>query len=661
MEATELLERTGEALGAGRGRRFSGVMGKLASALALIMGGYILLYVSDVFYYLGFYLYGAHRALVYSLVLTLVFLLVPATKNAPRDRLPWYDALLAVGGALSSLYIFTNWEQVTRFYGQPTPLILILGGIMLLTTLEAARRTVGSAVALLGAFFIFYVLFGNHFPGFLFTRGYSYERMIGHFYTSDGALFGLAMEIFSVVVATYVIFGQFIQVSGAGDFFLKLGISLVGRYRGGPAKVAVFASSLFGTVSGSAVANVVVDGPITINMMKRLGYRSPFAGGVEAAASNGGQIMPPVMGAAAFLMAEILGIPYWSVAIAAVLPALLYYVALYFMLDFEAAKTGLRGLDKEEIPPFLATLKEGWFFLIPIAVLLFLIGQLGYNVAKSGLYATGILVAVSYFKKETRLTPSKIKGALQQGALAFADLGPAAGVIGIIMSAVSLTGLGMTLSGGLIDASGGHLWALLVLTAIASIIMGMGASTLLVYIVLAVFVAPAVIKMGVDPLGAHLFIFYFGVMSLVTPPVALAAYAAAVIANADFWKTGWEASRLSIVGYIVPFIFVYQPALLMHGSLGEILLAAGSALIGTIALAAAMSGYLFNPVSWWQRFLLGAGSVTLIYPGWKTDLIGLALLAVAAAGTNLAKIVAGRSQAPQPQESATYRDPSTHF
>ncbi len=647
MEATELLDRTGEALAAGRSRRYSGFMGKFISALPLITSSYILLYVGDFFDYLGLHLYGAHRALVYAFALILVFLLVPAGKKAPLDRLPWYDALLAAAGAISSLYIFFNWEQVTLFYGQPTLLILVLGGITLLTTLEAARRTVGSAVAILGAIFIFYVLFGNYFPGFLFTRGYSYMRMIGHFYTSDGALFGLALEIFSVVVATYVIFGQFIQVSGAGDFFLKLGISLVGGYRGGPAKVCVFASSLFGTVSGSAVANVVVDGPITINMMKRLGYRAAFAGGVEAAASNGGQIMPPVMGAAAFLMAEILGIPYWSVAVAAFLPALLYYVALYFMLDFEAAKTGLSGLDKEEIPPFFETLREGWFFLIPIVVLLFFIGYLGYNVAKSGLYATVSLVAVCYLRKETRLSLSKIKSGLEQGALAFADLGPAAGVIGIIMSAVSLTGLGMTLSSGLIEASGGHLWLLLVLTAIASIVMGMGASTLLVYIVLAMFVAPAVIKMGVEPLAAHLFIFYFGCMSLVTPPVALAAYAAAVIAKADYWKTGWEASRLGIVGYIAPFIFVYQPALLLHGSTGEVLLAATTAVIGTIALAGAMSGYFFGSVFWWQRILLGVGSVTLIYPGWKTDLIGLALVLVVVAGAKLANMFGRRTEVPQ--------------
>jgi len=304
-------------------------------------------------------------------------------------------------------------------------------------------------------------------------------------------------------------------------------------------------------------------------------------------------------------------------------------------------------LDKEEIPPFFEILKEGWFFLIPIVVLLFFIGYLGYNVAKSGLYATLSLVAVCYLRKETRLSLSKIKSGLEQGALAFADLGPAAGVIGIIMSAVSLTGLGMTLSSGLIEASGGHLWLLLVLTAIASIIMGMGASTLLVYIVLAMFVAPAVIKMGVEPLAAHLFIFYFGCMSLVTPPVALAAYAAAVIAKADYWKTGWEASRLGIVGYIAPFIFVYQPALLLHGSTGEVLLAATTAVIGTIALAGAMSGYFFGSVFWWQRILLGVGSVTLIYPGWKTDLIGLALVLVVVAGAKLANMFGRRTEVAQ--------------
>jgi TRAP transporter 4TM/12TM fusion protein len=627
-DATELLDRTGEAMAAGRSRRYSGVLGKFVTALATLLGLYILLYVGDVFDYFHLNLYGAHRALVYAIVLVLVFLLVPGSKRAPRDHVPWYDVVMAVGGAGASLYMFFNWEQVTLFYGRPTPLILILGTVSLLTTLEAARRTVGSAVSILGASFIVYVLYGNYFPGFLFTRGYSYERMIGHFYTSDGALFGLALEIFTVIVATYVIFGQFIQVSGAGDFFLKLGISLVGRYRGGPAKVAVVASSIFGTVSGSAVANVVVNGPITINMMKGLGYRAEFAGGVEAAASNGGQIMPPVMGAAAFLMAEILGVSYWSVALAAFVPAVLYYVALYFMLDFEAAKTGLRGLEKKDIPPFFATLKKGWFFIVPMVVLLALIGYFGYDVAKSGLYATLVLIGVSYFKKETRLTPAKIKISLEQGALAFADLGAAAGVIGIIMSAVSLTGLGMTLSSGLINVAGGQLWLLLILTAIASIIMGMGASTLLVYIILAMFVAPAVVKMGVDPLAAHLFIFYFGCMSLVTPPVALAAYAAAVIAKADFWETGWESSRLGIVGYIVPFIFVYQPALLLHGSTGEVILAATSAVIGTVALAGAMTGYFFGAISRLQRVALFVAAITLIYPGWKTDLIGLALVVV---------------------------------
>jgi TRAP transporter 4TM/12TM fusion protein len=332
--------------------------------------------------------------------------------------------------------------------------------------------------------------------------------------------------------------------------------------------------------------------------------------------------------------------PYWSVAVAAFLPAVLYYVALYFMLDFEAAKTGLRGMDRKDIPPFRETLKEGWFFLLPVVVLLVLIGHVGYNVAKSGLYSLLVLVAVSYLRKETRLDLKKIQSGLQQGALAFAELGAAAAVIGIIMAAVSLTGLGMTLSSGLIEASGGHLWLLLLLTAIASIIMGMGASTLLVYIVLAMFVAPAIIRMGVEPLAAHLFIFYFGCMSLVTPPVALAAYAAAVIARADYWKTGWEASRLGIVGYIVPFIFVYQPALLLKGSAGEVLLAGTTSVIGSIALAGAMSGYFFGSVFQWQRALLAVGAVTLIYPGWKTDLLGLILVAIVVAGMRLARPLA---------------------
>jgi TRAP transporter 4TM/12TM fusion protein len=697
MEATKALDKSGEALAAGRNRQFTGLMGKFVSGLSIALSLYIILYVAGLWdwvalNYLGKYLgfasfWGPHRPLAYAFTLLLVFLLAPARKGARRDYLPWYDVVLGVGGAISSFYVFLHWDDVRNFYAVPTIPQLVMGGIVLVATLEAARRTLGLALMALGAFFIFYTMYGDHFPGFLLTKGYSYPRMIGHYYLSATGLFGSAMEVFTAVVAMFVIFAQFIQMSGAGEFFLKLGMSVVGRFRGGPAKVAVFSSSLFGTVSGLAVANVVSTGSITIPMMKRSGYKPHFAGAVESAASNGGQIMPPVMGAAAFLMADMLGMPYWAVVVAAFLPALLYYIALYFMLDFEAARTGLRGLPREQLPSVLGTLKEGWYFLVPMIVLVVLIGNEGWTAQKAGLYATITLVLINmmvvlygkrhessrsqlylavivllmllqvaifliprfipdtatlvtmplvflvvvpslFLLRGTRMGPGVMVGALQRGANSMAQLGPAAAIIGILMGAVSLTGLGVTLSSGLLEASGGSMPVLLILTALACIIMGMGSSTLLVYVVLAIFIAPALIQMGIPPLAAHLFIFYFGMMSLITPPVALAAYAAAAVAEADFWKTGLQAARLGIVGYIVPFMFVFQPPLLLQGTIGEIVVSTSTAIIGAIALAGAMSGYLLGRAQWWERLFLAAAALTLIYPGWATDLAGLALLAV---------------------------------
>ncbi|MBI4289044.1 MAG: TRAP transporter fused permease subunit [Chloroflexi bacterium] len=629
FDANKILQKSGEAVGGGQIRQFSGPWRWIMSGLAIAFSIYILLYVGDVTEWVGLRLFGSHRALAYATVMLLVFLFIPARKGKVQDRVPWYDILLGLGGAAASLYVFWNWESQVESYATPSVVQMVLGALALLTTLEAARRTLGWALSILGAFFIVYTLYGNFFPGFMLTKGYSYSRMLGHYYLSGTGLYGSAMEIFTVVVAVYVIFAQFVQISGAGDFFFKLGLAVVGRFRGGPAKVAVFSSSLFGTVSGLAVANVVVDGGITIPMMKKTGYKPEVAAAVEASASNGGQIMPPVMGTAAFLMADMLGIPYWGVAAAAVLPALFYYVALYFMLDFEAAKTGLKGLPRVEIPPIWRTLKEGGVFLLPLGVLIYFIGVLDFSAQKSGLFALLALVAVSFIRKETRPGVRDILGALEKGAHSTAQLGPAAGAIGILMSAVTLTGLGVSLSSGLLQVAGGSLILLLILTAVAALIMGTAASTLLVYVILAMFVVPGVVKAGVDPLAAHMFVFYFGMISMVTPPVGLAAYAAAAVGGADYWKTGWQAARLSIVGFIVPFIFVFHPAMLFKGTAEEIALAGVSGVAGTIALAAAMIGYVFTTAHWWERILLGAGALLMMTPGWETDLIGIALISIA--------------------------------
>lgn len=644
VDTNDILKKSGEGPVLSQMRQFRGPWRWIMSGLAVALILYILLYVGDVTEWLGLRLFGAHRALAYAVITLLIFFFVPATKKSDRTRVPWYDILGGLGGAAASLYIFWNWETQVENYATPTALQLVLGGIAIATTLEAARRTMGWVLAAIGGFFILYTLFGNYFPGFLLTKGYSYPRMLGHYYLSGTGIFGTAMDMFTVIVAAFMIFGQFVQSSGAGDFFFKLGLAIVGRFRGGPGKVAVFSSSLFGTVSGSAVANVVVDGGITIPMMKKTGYKAETAAGIEAAASNGGQIMPPVMGTAAFLMADILGMPYWGVALAAVLPAILYYVALYFMIDFEAAKTGLKGLPKVEIPSLWKTLKEGWQFLLPIATLIFFIGVLQWSAEKSALFALLALVGVTYIRKDTRLGPRQVYDSLEKSAHSVAQLGATAGVIGILISAVTLTGLGVTLSTGLTQAAGGSLFFLLVLTAVAALIMGMGSSTLVVYVVLAMFIAPALIKMGVVPIAAHLFVFYYGMISLLTPPVGLAAYAAAAVGGTDYWKTGWQATRLATAGYIVPFLFVYHPSLLMIGSVGDIAEAAFTGILGTIVLAAAIIGYLFTNAKWWERVLMGIGAVLLMTPGWKTDVAGFALVALPLV-TQARVFISHRSQA----------------
>jgi len=644
VDTDDILKKSGEGPVLSQMRQFRGPWRWIMSGIAVALTLYILLYVGDVTEWVGLRLYGAHRALAYAAITLLVFFFVPATKKSDRTRVPWYDILGGLGGAVASFYIFLNWETQVENYATPSALQLVLGGITIATTLEAARRTMGWVLAALGGFFILYTLFGNFFPGFLLTKGYSYPRMLGHYYLSGTGIYGTAMDMFTVVVAAFMIFGQFIQASGAGEFFFKLGLSIVGRFRGGPGKVAVFSSSLFGTVSGSAVANVVVDGGITIPMMKKTGYKPEVASAIEAAASNGGQIMPPVMGTAAFLMADILGMPYWGVALAALLPAILYYVALYFMIDFEAAKTGLKGLSKVEIPSLWKTLKDGWQFSVPVLILIFFIGVLQWSAEKSALFSLIALIGVTYFRKDTRLGPRLIYDTLEKSAHSVAQLGATAGVIGILISAVTLTGLGVTLSTGLTTAAGGSLVVLLILTAVAALIMGMGSSTLLVYVVLAMFIAPALVKMGVVPIAAHLFVFYYGMISLLTPPVGLAAYAAAAVGGADYWKTGWHATRLAAAGYIVPFLFVYHPSLLMIGSVVDITEAAVTGILGTIALSAAIIGYLFTNAKWWERVLLGIGAVLLMTPGWKTDLAGFALMALPLV-TQTRVFISRRSQA----------------
>lgn len=610
-------------------RRLSGPMAVLARVLTIALALYILAYISTALRIFDLTLYGSHRALTYSIILFLAYLYFPASAKGPWQTVPWYDLLLGAAGFAASLYAFVSWDDWLSGVGIPTRLEEGLGIVLILVTLEASRRSLGLAFTLVAVAFIVYPVIGQYMPGVLRTQSNSLSAMVQNFYfagTSNG-IFGSPMEIFTTTVAVFLLFGAFLTVTGAAKLFLDGAMGVAGRYRAGMAKVAVISSALFGTISGVGAANVLVTGSFTIPAMKRLGYRPALAGAVEATASTGGLLMPPVMGAAAFLMADILSISYWEIAVAAFLPALLYYLAIFIMVDFEGGRDGLKGVPEDEIPPLMQTLRSGWYLIVAIAVLLILLGGFSLPVDQSAFGALATLVVLA----AARPGGLRFKGffkALEDGGRLLAEIGVTGAVVGIITGGFALTGLGSVLPQALQTLAGGNLLLLLILGAVAATILGMGAPPLLVYVLLATSVAPALIDGGVKPLAAHMFIFYFGLMSMLTPPVALCSMIAARVANADFWRTSLEGCRLAIVAYIVPFFFVYNPALLFQGVWTDLLHVAITAILGVIALSSALTGYFFiRRLRLWESLLLGVGGLLMFYPEYYTDMIGLALAA----------------------------------
>jgi TRAP transporter 4TM/12TM fusion protein len=611
-----------------RTRSLHGALGLIVRVVSIALPIYVMLYVSTLFDLIGIQLYGSNRALVFAGVLFLLFMLYPATSKGPWDRVPWYDFILAFIGVAASLYAFASWEKWSYGIVLPTAREEALAIGLVVVALEGARRVLGWAFVSVGFLFLGYPLIGAYLPGFLVTPHYSLSQLTQFFYLAGGGsgIFGTPMEIFTTTVAIFLVFGAFLQRTGAADVFLDLALGVSGRFRAGMGKVAVVASALFGMISGVGAANVLVTGSFTIPAMKRMGYRASFAGAVEAAAGTGGILMPPVMGAAAFLMAEILAVPYWSVALAAFIPGILYYVAMFTIVDFEGGKAGLRRVPSSEIPPLRATVARGWYLFAAIFVLLFMLGYKGFPVEQSALASILVLVVLALLRRD-RLRVIGILDALETGGRLLAEIGVAGAIVGIIMSGFSLTGLAALLPSAMQSLSGGHLLALLILAAIASTILGMGAPPLLVYVLLVATVVPAIVQLGVKPIAAHMFIFYFGLLSSVTPPVAMSSLIASRIADAGFWRTSIEAIRLSIVAFIIPFFFVYQPALLLEGDPQSIAASVATALIGVVALSAALTRYaFFRRISLPESGLLGAGGLLLMYPGLYSDLIGLALL-----------------------------------
>ncbi|OGP74461.1 MAG: hypothetical protein A2V86_10385 [Deltaproteobacteria bacterium RBG_16_49_23] len=563
-------------------------------------------------------------AIFLSLSLSLSFLLYPFIPNSSSGWILILDLLFAALSGLIGIYITADyWELIFRV-GAPTGGDLWISLIAVLLVLEATRRTVGKPLVVINIAFLLYAFFGHLLPPPLSHGGYDLERIATTLALTQNGIFGVALTVMFDYIYLFVVFGIIYAASGGTEFILDLARSLFGRLTGGPAKISVLSSALFGTISGSAVANVTVDGIFTIPMMKRAGFEPHVAGAIEAVTSTGGALMPPVMGAAAFIMAEYLGIPYISICKAAIFPALLYYFALFAIIHFYAKKNDLRGLPKEELPSFLSVMREKWTFSIPILSLILLMAK-GFTPTKAVLYTILIILILSAFSRTTRIGIRKGMLLSEVSAKSALLVCTACASAGIIIGIVLLTGLGSKLADFVLYASGDRLGLALPFIMIASLILGMGLPTVVCYVLLAATVASPLIKMGVLPLAAHLFIFYFGMLCMVTPPVGFAFYASSAIANSDPMKTGWTAFKFALAGFILPYMFIFYPSLLLIGSLSEILLATLPAVIGTLLLSIGIVGFLKKEIGWLGRGLLIIGAVLLIHPGMATSLIGIGL------------------------------------
>ena len=578
-------------------------------------------------YHLWAATFGAPEAMMHrSVHLTFTFGLIFLTSLSSRKKglSLVMDLVLLAAAMISMAHIFLNYEYVVTRYPYVQSLSgwdFWLGIVVTLLLLEASRRTIGWALPLTAVAFLLYGLFGQHLPGLLRHTGFSLETLIDQLYLTTEGIFGIPLGVSATYVILFVIYGAFLEESGTGEAFTNFATSLVGGTKGGPGKISCVSSSLFGTISGSAVANVMVDGWLTIPLMKRAGFRPQAAAAIEATASTGGQIMPPVMGAAAFVMAEFTGISYVDICKHALVPALLYYLALFMAVHFEASRSGLLGLPKEERPSLSSVMKEKGHLFIPIGVIVYFMIA-GFTPMLACLYAIASVLPSSFLRKESRMGLRKILRALEAGARNMLPVAAACACAGIVVGIINLTGLALKFTGIVLDVAGGSLAPALILTMITGIILGMGLPTTAAYIVQASLLIPALIKLGVPVIAAHLFVFYFAILSAITPPVAMAVYAAAGISGSNVWQTGLQAVRMGATGFIVPFMFVYGPSLLLMGNWLEIIMAIISASVGVILLSAGLMGWFVGETRLWQRGLLVLSAILLIKPGLTTDLVG---------------------------------------
>ena len=559
-------------------------------------------------------------------IILIGYLVFPAKKGVQKvNYMPWYDVVLMALGTLAFGYFALNAQEIVSNFNISV-LEVVIGVCGIVSLVELCRRSVGLPIlCVAGVLLIYALFFGSTNPDFGKRIIELVRRM---FYSKDGIL-SIPVNVCSKYIVMFIIFGAFLERTGIADFFIKIANALVGRFSGGPAKVAVVASAMEGMVSGSSVANTVGSGAVTIPLMKKTGYKPEFAAAAEAAASTGGQIMPPIMGAAAFLLAETIGVPYSNIVLRAILPAVLYFAGVFIAVHLEAKKEGLRGLSKEELPRLKPLLKQT-YLLLPLILLVYLVGTSQNTIAYAAAYAILAAIAVSMFSKETRLTPSRLLQALAAGGQGMITVAVACGIAGIVAGLITSTGLATMVIGAIVDLAGNQLIIALFLTMLCCIVLGMGVPTTANYCIMAATCAPILIQMGVPDIAAHFFVFYFGIVADLTPPVALAAYAGAAIGQANPMKTAITATKLAIGAFIVPYVFALNPAMLFidGGNVFEILLIGATSLVGIFGVASALEGYILTHMKWYERVMAAVGGLLLVDPDLMTDVVGLSLLAV---------------------------------
>ena len=551
------------------------------------------------------------------------FLVFPAKKGIQKvNHIPWYDIILMLVGTSSFLYLTFNASAIIMRF-KITSFEFAIGLVAILCLAELCRRSVGMPILIVAAALAVYAIFWGSTNPDMVARITEYVRYL--FYSVEG-VFSTPINVCSKYIVMFIIFGAFLERTGIADFFINISNALVGRFSGGPAKVAVVASALEGMVSGSSVANTVGSGAVTIPLMKKTGYKPEFAAAAEASASTGGQIMPPIMGAAAFLMAETVGVPYSNIVVKAILPAVLYFAGVFITVHLEAKKEGLRGLTKEELPRLIPLLKKV-YLLLPLVLLIWLVGSNTKSIAYAAAIAIVAAIAVSMFDKEHRITPKRLLEALAAGGQGMITVAAACGIAGIIAGLIGVTGLANKLFTGIVALAGEQVIIALFLTMLCCIVLGMGVPTTANYCIMAATCAPILVQMGVPMIAAHFFVFYFGIVADLTPPVALAAYAGAAIAQANPMKTAFTATKLAIGAFIVPYVFALNPAMLfIDTNAWEVVLIIITSFAGIFGVSAALQGYLVGEMSWYERIPSVIGGLLLIYPGITTDVVGLALV-----------------------------------